>query len=420
MLPRISSLSSLAFLAFAVVSIQAQDGWYHKEDHPVTALFRRQAPPSALPAVGSAEWAAKYPQATPLTLQSTPAVPQAWLAALDAATKAGLIPAIAPSKLVNGSPTYDGNANGPEICSATYQCRGPADLEIWDSPPGTVAISFDDGPAPASVRLYDFLKQNNQRATHFMIGSNILANPQIFLQCFNDLANDIAVHTYSHQYTTTLSNELIVAEIGWTMQIIHDSTGGRVPRYWRPPYGDADNRVRAIAKHVFSLTTVIWNEDTNDWELGTNVTLTPQLIATSLQAWYSGPKSPGLMILEHEIADPSVQVFIDSYPLIKANGWAAAGVPDVFNQSWYLNAMNNSAPVAPYEVAAVPPSALPGTSSAEPTSTTPVTASQVPTGAGLTSATNKSASNSGHTLHLRLASLFPPVGLLLCFVAFVY
>lgn len=34
------------------------------------------------------------------------------------------------------------------------------------------------------------------------------------------------------------------------MQIIHESTGGRIPRYWRPPYGDSDNRVRAIAKEV--------------------------------------------------------------------------------------------------------------------------------------------------------------------------
>lgn len=56
---------------------------------------------------------------------------------------------------------------------------------------------------------------------------------------------------------TTLSNEMVLAELGWTMKIIHDSTGGRVPRFWRPPYGDSDSRVRAIAKvsaHVHSQT----------------------------------------------------------------------------------------------------------------------------------------------------------------------
>ena len=41
----------------------------------------------------------------------------------------------------------------------------------------------------------------------------------------------------------------------------HDSQGGRLPRYWRPPYGDADNRVRAIAKELFGLQTVFWNQE---------------------------------------------------------------------------------------------------------------------------------------------------------------
>jgi len=35
------------------------------------------------------------------------------------------------------------------------------------------------------------------------------------------------------------------------MELIHNSTGGRVPRFWRPPYGDSDNRVTAIAKEVW-------------------------------------------------------------------------------------------------------------------------------------------------------------------------
>ena len=73
--------------------------------------------------------------------------------------------------------------------------------------------------------------------------------------------DDIAVHTWTHPYMTTLSNLELVGEFGWTMEIIHNSTGGRLPKYWRPPYGDSDNRVRAIAKEVFGLTTVIWNQE---------------------------------------------------------------------------------------------------------------------------------------------------------------
>lgn len=60
---------------------------------------------------------------------------------------------------------------------------------------------------------------------------------------------------------TSKSNLQVVAELGWTMELIHNSTGGRLPRYWRPPYGDTDTRVDAIAKEVFGLVAILWNQE---------------------------------------------------------------------------------------------------------------------------------------------------------------
>ena len=64
-----------------------------------------------------------------------------------------------------------------------------------------------------------------------MIGSNILANPQLFNTAFNTLGADIAVHTWSHRYMTELSNLDAVAELGWTMEIIKNSTVSHASRY---------------------------------------------------------------------------------------------------------------------------------------------------------------------------------------------
>lgn len=36
---------------------------------------------------------------------------------------------------------------------------------------------------------------------------------------------------------------------------------------------------------------------------------------------FPGPKSPGLIILEHELSDQSVASFMAAYPSVKANGW---------------------------------------------------------------------------------------------------
>ena len=43
----------------------------------------------------------------------------------------------------------------------------------------------------ASPRLYQFLEEHNETATHFFIGTNILNNPQIFEQAL-EVSQDIA------------------------------------------------------------------------------------------------------------------------------------------------------------------------------------------------------------------------------------
>ena len=43
---------------------------------------------------------------------------------------------------------------------------------------------------------------------------------------------------------------------------------------------------------------------------------------------------------------------MDTYPLIAQNGWIAASIPDLFGTGWYVNAQNDTSPVAsqPYAV----------------------------------------------------------------------
>lgn len=57
---------------------------------------------------------------------------------------------------------------------------------------------------------------------------------------------------------TTMTDIEALGEIGWTNQIIYDKSG-LVPGFWRPPYGDIDDRIRAIAHEVFGMYSVVWN-----------------------------------------------------------------------------------------------------------------------------------------------------------------
>jgi prolipoprotein diacylglyceryltransferase len=59
--------------------------------------------------------------------------------------------------------------------------------------------------------------------------------PGLILYVFGICACRFVLEAYRAplpQYMTTMSNEAIVAELGWTMQIIYDQNGGRVPKYW--------------------------------------------------------------------------------------------------------------------------------------------------------------------------------------------
>jgi len=370
-------------------ALPASRSWYQHPDHPVHALFKRaDGDGNNYAPVGSATWSSAFPTSSPDVTQ----LPQAWVDALNAAVAAGKIPNIPQSSNVpNTNPVYPNglNPNSAQICSGTYKCRIPGD--IWDAPNGSLAIAFDDGPTPASPGLYDFLMTNNQPSTHFMIGVNILYYPAIFQQAFNVLQADIACHTYTHPYMTTLNNMQILAQFGWSLELIHNSTGGRLPRYWRPPYGDTDVRVKAIAQEVFDLTTILWNQDTEDWSLGEPGGTTPSAINTSMTQWLTGPKSPGLVILEHELTNASVQAFMSAYPLMKSQGWNLQSAVQIQGLGAYLNSQNSTAPVTADGVAAGTTTSTAGPTTASgpsSNSSTPTASSTAPNGA---SSSKKSA-----------------------------
>ena len=111
---------------------------------------------------------------------------------------------------------------------------------------------------------------NDLKTTFFVVGSRVLSRPEMVVSEYMS-GHQISVHTWSHPYLTNLTNEQIVAELGWTMKVIKE-TIGVTPRTFRPPYGDIDDRVRAIAAKM-GLTPIIWTTangvifDTDDWNI---------------------------------------------------------------------------------------------------------------------------------------------------------
>lgn len=110
-----------------------------------------------------------------------------------------------------------------------------------------------------------------------------------------------------------MQNEQVVAELYWTLRAIKEVTGV-TPKCWRPPYGDVDDRVRAIAWQM-GLTTVLWDEDTNDWDMpgdgGGN--LSPATVDGYFENWINARKNgtdnqSGHIVLQHELNNSTVSM----------------------------------------------------------------------------------------------------------------
>jgi hypothetical protein len=59
-----------------------------------------------------------------------------------------------------------------------------------------------------------------------------------------------------------------------------------------------------------------------------------------------GPKTPGLIILEHELTDDTAQGFINNYNLIPSNNWKAVSAAKMDGQNKpYQNAVGTTGAV---------------------------------------------------------------------------
>lgn len=129
------------------------------------------------------------------------------------------------------------------------------------------------------------------------------------------LGHEIADHTWSHPPLTTLTNEQIVAELGWTRQAIKDILG-ITPRFCRPPYGDIDDRVRGVMA-AMDLIPVIWTEsgaeefDTDDWKIaGGTANGTSSFAAWEAIVATAVNLATGFIVLQHDLYQQSVDMAV--------------------------------------------------------------------------------------------------------------
>ncbi len=125
-----------------------------------------------------------------------------------------------------------------------------------------IALTFDDGPLPNSTeKVLKILKDNQIKATFFLIGRNVQLHPEVVKKVLLE-GHAIGNHSWSHPYNhQTLAGA--AREIDKTSEVIAKVIGSK-PNLFRPPGGLMHNGLSEYAKYR-KMGIAIWSADSQDY-----------------------------------------------------------------------------------------------------------------------------------------------------------
>jgi peptidoglycan/xylan/chitin deacetylase (PgdA/CDA1 family) len=131
-----------------------------------------------------------------------------------------------------------------------------------------IALTLDDGPHPvATPRFLDLLERKGVRATFFLLGQELVRNPQLGREIVA-AGHEIAVHGWTHRMLLLRGPLSTRADITRAYEYIAEVTGA-TPRWYRPPYGVLTTAA-ALTARTLGMTPVLWTSWGRDWEKSAN------------------------------------------------------------------------------------------------------------------------------------------------------
>ncbi|KOS43071.1 hypothetical protein ACN38_g6037 [Penicillium nordicum] len=231
----------------------------------------------------------------------------------------------------------------PHIGQVPY---GPREIRSC-AIPGTVALTFDDGPTRYTGDLLDLLDKYDAKATFFITGINNGKGPiddlslpwASLIERMHSSGHQIASHTWSHEdlskITPTQRNEQIEKNEAALRNIL-----GQFPTYMRPPYSSCNpdtecgNDLGQLGYHI-----ILYDIDTDDYKNDS-----PDLIQRSKdifdhQLLYSDPRTKSWLVIAHDAHEQTVHNLTEHMlKNIKRQGYRAITVGDCLRDPrplWY-------------------------------------------------------------------------------------
>lgn len=194
---------------------------------------------------------------------------------------------------VNNNGTVTGNAYGIATVTVTGKFSGlSASCTVKVCDVKQVAITFDDGPSSYTGKLLDFLKENDIKATFFVVGERLSYYEDTLRREVNE-GHEIGYHSYDHQQQTSLTSERITYDFERSNAALQKITGASFT-LWRTPGGGYSSRVLSCVP----LPHILWSVDTLDWKT---------LNSNSVYKAIMNNSYDGAIILLHDLHRTSVE-----------------------------------------------------------------------------------------------------------------
>lgn len=205
---------------------------------------------------------------------------------------------------------------------------------IYDSKEKVAFLTFDDGPSSGvTPKILDVLKQEDIKATFFVLGTMVKANPEV-LRREKEEGHYIANHSYSHVYSKVYANEnKPLEEYNKTNKLIQEALGdssyqSNIFRFPGGSVGGYYDKLKQKAKKKFrekGISSLDWNCLTND----SDGAETKQAIMQNLKDTSKGKNS--LVILMHDAPnkDLTAKTLPDVIKYLKGQGYSFKSIYDV-------------------------------------------------------------------------------------------
>ncbi len=148
---------------------------------------------------------------------------------------------------------------------------GPDGVRSAHVRPGTVALTFDDGPDPRwTPAILDVLAEKRVPGTFFVIGEHVARYPELVRRVIRQ-GGEVGVHSYRHIEVASQPREEFLRDLRLTQLAIVGATG-RSTALFRPPFVTRPSNV-GLQRYLALLSagedgyvTVLADRDSSDWK----------------------------------------------------------------------------------------------------------------------------------------------------------